>query len=114
MENCVFCKLAQGNHEKFIYENDSFFSVPDIKPAMEGHSLVISKNHFKTLLDTPDSIGSELLDCVKNTTLNVIKNTKSEGFNIISNNFPSAGQVVHHVHFHIIPRKKDDGFKFER
>jgi histidine triad (HIT) family protein len=52
MENCVFCKLA--NHEikrKTIYENDNFFSISDANPKAEGHSLVISKKHFKTTLD---------------------------------------------------------------
>jgi len=111
MSECVFCKLAEGNHEKIIYENDNFFSVSDIKPITEGHSLVISKKHFKTTLDIPDSLGGELLDCIKNTSLKLMEKTKAEGFNVMNNNFSVAGQIVHHSHFHIIPRKEGDGFK---
>lgn len=111
MENCIFCKLAKEKSQGIIYKNDNFFSIPDVKPIAEGHSLVISKSHFKTALDLPDSLGTELVDCIKNTALKVIEKTKAEGFNIIGNNFPAAGQVVHHFHMHIIPRRKGDGVK---
>ncbi|MBD3246997.1 HIT domain-containing protein [Candidatus Pacearchaeota archaeon] len=108
---CIFCKISKGeiNVDK-IYENENFFSFPDANPVAKGHSLIIPKNHFKTALDLPSSLGQELLDCIKNTTMKLMKEDESiDGFNIVSNNFPSAGQAVHHVHFHIIPRKKDDG-----
>jgi histidine triad (HIT) family protein len=108
MSNCIFCKIARESSEEKIYENDNFFSIFDASPVTDGHSLVISRNHYKTTLDIPNTMGLELLDCIKNTTLKIIEKTKAEGFNIINNNFSAAGQVVHHVHFHIVPRKKDD------
>lgn len=114
---CIFCKISRGEipAEKIIYENDNFFSIPDKSPLVKGHSLVISKKHFKTALDLPIDLGTELLDCIKNTSLRVINETKAEGFNVVSNNFGPAGQIVHHVHFHIIPRKKGDNIKlFEK
>jgi len=108
-KDCVFCKIAKEEvPSKRIYENDNFFSVPDANQIIEGHSLVISKKHFETTLDLPTSIGAELLDCIKKTSLKVMNQTKSNGFNIISNNFESAGQAVKHVHYHILPRKKGD------
>ena len=112
MENCIFCKIVKGEipSEK-IYENDNFFSIPDAKPIIEGHSLIISKKHFETTLDMPSSLGTELLDCIKRTSLKILERTKSEGFNVLNNNFESAGQIVKHVHFHILPRKKGDGLK---
>ena len=111
MEDCIFCKIANNNSEKKIYENDNFFSIFDMKPFVNGHSLVISKKHFKTILDMQSSLGSELLDCIKNTSLKLIKEKNADGFNVINNNFESAGQLVNHLHFHIIPRKKDDGLR---
>ena len=111
MDNCVFCKIANKNSEGKIYENSNFFSIPDNKPVTGGHSLVISKKHFKTVLDIPSSLGPELLDCIKNTALKLIKETKANGFNVFNNNFKDAGQLVDHVHFHIIPRKENDGLK---
>jgi histidine triad (HIT) family protein len=113
MEDCVFCKIAKGDIKqgKFIYENANFFSMPDIKPVAPGHSLVISKRHFGTILDMPPTSGAELLDCIKNTALKIMEKEKADGFHVFSNNFDAAGQVVKHVHFHIIPRKKNDGLK---
>jgi histidine triad (HIT) family protein len=111
MDNCIFCKIGKENSGKKIYENDNFFSIPDVSPKVDGHSLVISKKHFKTSLDIPNSLGSELLDCIKKTALKLIEEKKGDGFNVINNNFKSAGQVVDHVHFHIIPRNEGDGLR---
>lgn len=109
MEECIFCKIAKKEiKSKIIYENNNFFSIPDANQVIDGHSLVISKKHFETTLDLPNSIATELLDCVKKTALKVMEQTKSEGFNIINNNFKVAGQFVNHVHYHILPRKKGD------
>lgn len=109
MKDCVFCKIAKGEipSEK-IYENDNFFSIPDANQKVEGHSLIIPKKHFKTILDLPNSLGTELLECVKKTSLILIDKHNATGFNIVQNNFKDAGQVVEHVHFHILPRKKGD------
>lgn len=106
MKDCTFCKIVSGDiPADIIYENDNFFSIPDINQQIEGHSLVVSKKHFNTFLDLPSSIGMELVDCIKQTTLRLIEKYGSDGFNIVQNNFKSAGQVVGHVHFHILPRK---------
>ena len=110
--NCVFCKISNGEiPSDKIYENDNFFSVPDANPKVEGHSLVISKKHFKTTLDLPNSIGSELLDCIKQTSLKLMEKYDASGFNVQNNNFEVAGQLVKHVHFHILPRKEGDGLR---
>ena len=110
--DCIFCKLANKEIEsKIIYENDSFFSIPDANPVKKGHSLVISKKHFETILDMPGSLASEFLDCIKETSLKLIEENKAEGFNVHMNSFKVAGQLVMHLHAHILPRKSGDGFK---
>ena len=108
MKDCIFCKISRGeiSCEK-IYENDNFFSISDAKPQIEGHSLVISKKHFETILDLPSSLGTELSDCIKKTAFKLIDKYKPEGFNLVGNNFECAGQVVKHFHLHILPRKKN-------
>jgi len=109
MEECIFCKMSKGKVKiKKIYENDNFFSMPDANQKVRGHSLVISKNHYETILDLPPSLGMELLDCIKNTALKVMEIEGAGGFNLVQNNFAVAGQVVKHLHFHILPRKKGD------
>ncbi len=94
-----------------IDENRNFFSILDTNQRIKGHSLVISKKHFENILDMPTSLGGELLDCIKNTSLKLIKKYNANGFNIINNNFESAGQIVKHLHFHILPRREEDGLK---
>jgi histidine triad (HIT) family protein len=108
MENCVFCKISIGEIPcERIYENDNFFSILDAKPKVEGHSLIISKKHFETSLDLPSSLGGELLDCIKKTAFSLMNKYKAEGFNLVGNNFESAGQIVKHFHLHLLPRKKN-------
>ena len=117
MEDCIFCKIAKGDipHEEFIYENDNFFSVADINPVLEGHTLIIPKKHFETILDMPDDLSLDLLDCIKKTANRLMKKYNVEGFNVLNNNFEVAQQIVKHVHFHVLPRKKGDGeFRFEK
>lgn len=112
MADCIFCKIVSGEiSSKRIYENENFFSIADKNPTKEGHSLVISKKHFETILDAPNSLGPEFLDCIKTTALKLMDKYDCEGFNCINNTNEVAGQVVKHVHFHIIPRKKNDGLK---
>ncbi|MEK6878136.1 MAG: HIT domain-containing protein [Nanoarchaeota archaeon] len=111
-QDCVFCKISKGEiKNKRIYENDNFFSVFDINPKTEGHCLIISKKHYENVLDMPETLGQELIDAIKKTVELLRKEHDFDGFNIINNNFEAAGQVVKHVHFHILLRKKNDGLE---
>jgi len=111
MSDCVFCKIARGEiPSERIYENDNFFSIFDISPQIQGHTLVISKKHFETILDMPNSLCPELLECIKTTSMKLISKFNADGFNIVGNIHESAGQIVPHVHVHIFPRKKNDDY----
>lgn len=111
-KDCIFCKIARGEIDSAkIWEDDSFFVIKDINPKTKGHSLVIPKKHYKTLLDMPDSLLGEFLEVAKKTAFKLMKEEKAEGFNLIMNNYESAGQIVHHAHLHILPRKRGDGFR---
>jgi histidine triad (HIT) family protein len=112
MVKCIFCNIASGEiKSEKIYENLNFFSIKDVNPLVKGHSLVISKRHFETIFDIPNDLGGDLIDCLNKTSLIILKENKCDGLNIIQNNYESAGQIVKHVHFHLIPRKKNDGLK---
>lgn len=110
--DCIFCGISRGkiNSER-IFENENFFSIFDANPKIEGHCLIISKKHFENSLDLPATLGTEFLDCIKNTFLKITIGKNFSGFNILQNNFESAGQVVKHFHIHLLPRKKDDGLQ---
>jgi len=111
MGDCIFCKIANGEIEsRKIFESDNFFAIKDVNPKVEGHSLVIPKKHYETLLDMPPTLYGEFLESAKEVALKLIEETKAEGFNLVINNKKVAGQLVPHVHLHVFPRKKGDGF----
>jgi len=112
MQDCIFCKIARKEIiVEIITESENFLAFPDANPKVSGHTLIIPKKHFANLIDLPSDLGSELIDVIKN--IFEIKSKEGfEGFNLIMNNFPAAGQVVMHAHLHFLPRRKGDrGFK---
>ena len=77
-------------------------------PKAEGHTLIIPKFHYATLLDIPSNLAGEMLDLIKKLS----KNPKlSNSFNLLVNNSPAAGQAIMHAHIHLIPRKEGDGLR---
>ena len=112
MDNCIFCKIANKEIPvEMIFENENFFSIFDTSPRVKGHSLVISKKHFEDILNLPKELGNDLLDCIKQTGKKLMKEFNATGFNVLNNCKESAGMLVNHIHFHIIPRKKNDGLR---
>ena len=112
MEDCIFCKIVKKEiPSKITYEDKNFLGILDTTPIVEGHTLIIPKKHFRNLLDLPTTLGNELLEAIKIISLDLIKNKKAKGVNIISNNESVADQVVFHTHLHIVPRNENDNIK---
>jgi histidine triad (HIT) family protein len=114
MQDCVFCRIVKGEIPSArIFESNSAIAFLDVAPAAKGHALVIPKKHFETLFDVPEKDLREIIVAVKNVASAVVDAAEADGFNIIQSNGVSAGQVIPHVHFHIIPRKQGDELSFE-
>ncbi len=112
MEDCIFCRIVNGEiKSEIVMTSNNFIAIKDIKPVSEGHILIISKKHYVTLLDLPDNLGDELLKFTKSIASILLESKMGDGFNIIMNNLEPAGQIVKHAHLHIIPRKENDGLK---
>jgi histidine triad (HIT) family protein len=112
VEDCIFCKIAKGEiPTKKVEETNNFFAILDANPRTEGHTLIIPKKHFVTLLDIPNKLGEELLQLTKKVASDLLSSKKGDGFNILMNNLEPAGQVVKHAHIHLIPRKEKDNLK---
>lgn len=113
---CLFCKFVNKIIKtKIIYENEHALAFLDINPAGEqsGHTLVISKKHYENIYDIPEKELEELIKVVKKISIAVKKISEADGVNIIQNNEKAAGQAIQHIHFHIIPRKNNDGIWFD-
>lgn len=106
--NCVFCKIVEKEFSSdFVDESDNFLAVLDIHPKSPGHTLIISKKHFENFMELPNVLASELFLLAKKIAHKRF-GEGNDGFNFSTNNGKSAGQVVDHLHFHLIPRKSGD------
>ena len=107
--NCIFCKLANGDiPTNSIYEDDEFKVILDASPATKGHALILPKNHFANLLEADDDVLAKALPLAKKIGNKMMKELSCDGINIIQNNGEAAGQTVHHLHVHVIPRFAGD------
>ena len=112
MQDCIFCKIIKGElPSSKLYENERVFAFLDIAPVSKGHALVIPKEHAETLLDISDSSLKEVAVALKKVSKAVKKAVNADGISVGQSNYKAAGQVVPHLHFHIMPRFEDDGFK---
>lgn len=112
MEDCIFCKIINGEMgcEK-IYEDDKFIAFLDIHPVTPGHTLVVPKNHSYNILDTGEDVLCELGKVLKKISQAVCRGMGTDSFNLNQNNGQLSGQVVPHLHWHIVPRYPDDGLR---
>ena len=108
-DDCIFCKIIKREiNSKIIFENEDVMAFLDIFPISKGHTIVIPKNHYSNLEQIPESDLFEVYKIVKNLSKLLHERLNLDGYNILQNNFPAAGQVVNHFHVHIIPRNADD------
>ena len=107
---CLFCKMVSGQIPVAkIYEDDVVLSFLDIGPVSDGHALVISKQHFEKLHDCPAGLLGEVASRLGKIAKAIAGAMKADGYNVLCNNGRAAGQLVEHLHFHIIPRNPGDG-----
>ena len=108
--NCIFCKIVAGEipSEK-VYEDGDVVAFVDINPTSRGHTLVIPKDHYANLLTTPEDVLKKTVAVLPKIAKAAVEATGSQGFNVLQSNSPCAGQVVPHVHFHVVPRNPGDG-----
>ncbi len=109
-DDCLFCKMVAGQIPVTkIYEDEVVLAFLDIGPISDGHTLVIPKHHFEKLHDCPPEllgrVGSQLGKIAGAVTAAM----NSDGYNVLCNNGRAAGQLIEHLHFHIIPRNTGDG-----
>lgn len=109
MTETIFSKIIDGDIPSFkVYENDYVYAFLDISQVSKGHTLLIPKtpspNIYETDAETMKHIG-EAFPVVANA---IKKTFNPDGLNIIQNNGEYASQSVFHIHFHLIPRYKND------
>jgi len=110
VDDCVFCKMVAGQIPVTkVYEDEVVLAFLDIGPISDGHTLVIPKRHFGKLHQCPPELLGRFSSRLGKIAGAVAAAVNSDGYNLLCNNGKAAGQVVEHLHFHIIPRKAGDG-----
>ena len=108
-ENCIFCKLANGDiPTATLYEDDDFRVILDAGPASKGHALILPKEHYKNLYELDDETAAKALVLAKKMITKLTDVLGCDGYNIVQNNGEVAGQTVFHFHIHLIPRYEGD------
>ena len=110
MENCIFCKIANGEiPAATLYEDEDFRVILDLGPASKGHALILPKAHAANIYEISDDMAAKAMILAKKMATKMTEALKCDGFNIVQNNGEPAGQTVFHFHMHLIPRYKGDG-----
>lgn len=112
MNDCVFCKIIAGeipSHK--VYEDDVVVAMLDIAHWTEGHTLILPKTHYASMLEIPDELLAKIAVLAKDLALNYKPLLGADGFNVVNNTNAAAGQEVMHYHMHLIPRYEDSKFK---
>ena len=105
--NCIFCKIVRDDAPAIkIHEDEHTLAFMDINPASEGHTLVVSKEHFENILD----IDAPALTAVSLATQRlagaIYRALEPDGLRISQFNGGAAGQTVFHYHAHLIPIRR--------
>ncbi|MDP2944013.1 MAG: HIT family protein [bacterium] len=109
---CIFCKIINKEIPSYkVYEDEKMLAFLDIAPINSGHTLIVPKNHYVNLEAIPTEELSALMSTVKKVGALLKDKLGVSGYNITANNDPIAGQLIPHLHFHVIPRREGDGLK---
>lgn len=108
MEDCIFCKIANGTiPSKKVYEDAGTLAFDDIHPMAPVHVVIIPKKHIPTMMDVTkadmNSISSMLLAAQEVAR---IKGINEKGFRIVINCNKEGGQLIFHLHMHVLGGKK--------
>lgn len=109
MNDCLFCKIANKQiPAEIVYEDADTLAFLDIQPRAPGHTMIIPKKHAENILNLPDELAGPVFLTVKKITDMLSRALNPKGFTIGINHGKVSGQVIDHLHIHIIPRFEGD------
>ena len=114
MGSCIFCDILAGElPSSIVYQDEICSAFLDIQPVNPGHLLVIPNEHAAGLSDLDPEVGAHVFT-VAQRIAGALRDSglRCEGVNLFAADGAAAGQEVFHVHLHVIPRFRGDGFGF--
>ena len=110
MDNCVFCRIVKGELPCWkVYEDDDVLAFFDVNPVNEYHTLVVPKQHHSDIFDIPENLLVSISKAIKQITTTLKEKVGIENLQIVDSSGSESQQDVFHIHFHIVPRNKEDG-----
>ncbi|MBT5021630.1 HIT family protein [Candidatus Woesearchaeota archaeon] len=113
MTSCPYCDLIQNEQFPLLYEDEIAVAFLTPTPHVAGHTIVCTKKHISILEQLPDDIAGHLFDLANRLSSIIHTALNTDGTNILVNNGPTANQDVPHFSINILPRRKNDGYKFD-
>lgn len=111
MSECVFCKIIKKQAPaNTIYEDEQVVAFLSNRPVNEGHTLVVPKRHYENIYQISEEEVAYLFKITKRVAHAVRDAMDAKGIRIVQNNGWAAGQVIFHLHVHVIPLMPDEGF----
>jgi histidine triad (HIT) family protein len=105
MDECIFCKIAEKEAESaVVYEDDSIIAFRDINPAARVHVLIIPKKHTEEITPADNNLIGGIFSAAKKIAEK--EGIDESGFRVLVNRGADAGQVVKHLHFHLLGGEK--------
>ena len=107
--NCLFCKIIKGEIPCYkIYDDEYTLAFLDISNDVDGHTLVVSKQHYENILDCDKETLNHVMNTTKLISNHYVEHCNYTGINLINSSGSSAEQVIKHLHVHIIPSVEND------
>ncbi len=105
-ETCVFCKITRKEAPaNVVYEDEQVMAFLSHRPVNEGHTLIVPKKHYENIYEIPEEEAAYLFKIAKRMAHAVRDAMGAEGIRVVQNNGEAAGQVVFHLHVHVIPMR---------
>jgi histidine triad (HIT) family protein len=110
--SCEFCAIARGENTaaEVVCEDENWVAFFPLNPATPGHTLVIPRVHVSDLWEVDALLGADLMAAAIRVGRAIKASLNPEGMNLITSAGETAEQTVFHLHLHVVPRWRRDGF----
>jgi len=113
-DTCIFCRIIGGEEMvSIVYEDDRAIAFLDVQPVSQGHTLVVSKDHYETLFDLPEDLLTHCMAVAKRIAPGLRRAVGAQAINVFSANGRAGGQDVLHFHLHLIPIREGEPFALQ-
>jgi histidine triad (HIT) family protein len=108
--SCLFCRIASGQVQAaVVFEDSELLAFLDHRPLFPGHTLVIPRQHYATMMDCPFEAASVLFRLATRLCMAMEDGLQAAGSFVAVNN--RVSQSVPHLHIHVVPRRPKDGLR---